>query len=116
RNHREQLFAEAVHRFKAGESWWEMPREATLAAQEDRYDEDSWTELIEGYLIAKDEITVTDILTQCLQIEAGKIQKSKQMRVATCLRRIDWEKGKNQKVGGRQIRFWRPKSPKAGNF
>jgi hypothetical protein len=47
RNAREQLFAEAVARFKGGETWWEMPALETTREQELRYDTDVWQQDIE---------------------------------------------------------------------
>jgi Virulence-associated protein E/Bifunctional DNA primase/polymerase, N-terminal len=116
RANRDQLFAEAVHRFKAGESWWEMPAEETKAEQESRYVDDVWTDLISEYIAgspgltnSRSSITVTEILSDCLKFEKAKIGKLDQMRVATCLRRIGWEKGKKERVGRVVTPVWRQK-------
>ena len=45
-DNRDQLFAEAVARLKAGESWWEMPAEETTEQQDMRYTPDVWEDEI----------------------------------------------------------------------
>jgi predicted P-loop ATPase len=106
---RTQLFAEAVHLYKSGQTWWEMPDE-TRAEQEKRYTEDVWSELIEDHIRPKSKVTVLEILVDCLKFDNARIQKSDQMRVATCLRRLGWEKGKNERIGTSQVRFWTQKT------
>jgi predicted P-loop ATPase len=115
RANREQLFAEAVHRFKAGETWWEMPAEETRAEQDKRYDEDAWMEMIQTYVLTKEKTTVLEVMTDCLKFEPAKMPKADQMRVATCLRRLGWERGKNERVGTGQVRFWRENPAEGSN-
>jgi Virulence-associated protein E-like domain/NrS-1 polymerase HBD domain len=56
---RPQLFAEAVVRFKVGETWWNTPAEETLAEQAARYAEPVWVQPILHY-IENDLITPAD--------------------------------------------------------
>lgn len=106
---RDQLFAEAVHRFKQGESWWEMPAEETEAEQSQRYTDDVWTVDIEIFIRPKASVTVRDILIECLKFDIAKIDKSAQMRVADCLRRLKWTKGdKKKRVHGQSTVVWYP--------
>jgi predicted P-loop ATPase len=72
------LFAEAVYRFKEGETWWEMPTEATLAEQDARFLEDTWTPRNEEFIRPQAKVLVEDILVECLELT--KITKSEQMR------------------------------------
>ena len=112
RTNRDQLFAEAVRRFKNSESWWPMPLEETQAEQEERYAEDPWTELIAEFIRPRSSTTVLEILTDCLKFDVAQITKSDQMRVSACLRRLDWTKGKRvrdpQNWRNRSV-FWIPK-------
>ncbi len=103
---REQLFAEAVHRFKAGETWWEMPVEETLSEQAKRYDGDTWIDLISVFLELKTEVTINDILVDGLKFEVSRIGRADQMRVATCLRSLDWIKG-DGRVDGKVRKVWK---------
>jgi predicted P-loop ATPase len=109
---RDQYFAEAVARFNAGETWWEMPLEDTRAEQESRYSEDPWTGIIGEFIALKNSITATEILTDCLKIDKGDIKKNDEMRVAICLRRLDWVKGKRERdpMNWRnKVNIWKPK-------
>ena len=103
---REQLFAEAVHRFKAGETWWNMPVDQTKVEQAKRYDADVWTEPIEEFLARKDEVTVDEVLTDGLKFEIGRMSRFDQMRVATCLRVSGWKKV-DARVSGRVRKVWK---------
>ena len=94
RNTRNQLWAEAVKRLKNGETWWEMPEEETRLEQGSRMVEDSWEDEISVFLdkLSRDYVTTTEILRECLKIEAGKHEKPYQMRVADVLRKLGWAK------------------------
>ena len=51
---RDQLWAEAVARYRAGEPWWLETRDLTELAEEeqlDRYQGDAWEEPIRAYLV-----------------------------------------------------------------
>jgi predicted P-loop ATPase len=106
---RNQLFAEAVHRFNASESWWEMPAEETLAEQEARFEADPWTPFIDEFIRTKDRVLIAEILVDGLKVEVPQIMKRDQMRVATCLCSLGWKKGKPERYEGKAVRFWRPK-------
>jgi predicted P-loop ATPase len=88
---REQLFAEAAARIKAGEHYWEMPSEATSSEQRARYEHDSWTEEIEHILKGRTEITTHEILKE-LGIETARQDRSSQIRVGTTLRFLGWKR------------------------
>ena len=109
---RDQFFAEALARYRAGESWWEMPTEETTREQSQRYDSDAWTDDIAEFIHTQPKITVREILTNCLKIDLGKITKIDQMRVANCLRVLGWKRGKNERVESKQVRFWKPQTQK----
>jgi putative DNA primase/helicase len=91
-SNREQLFAEAVYRFKAGETWWNTPAVETEAEQSRRYSEDVWIHDIETYIGALPRVTVREILVDCLKFDLAKISKPDQNRVIECLRRLRWRK------------------------
>jgi predicted P-loop ATPase len=69
---RDQLWAEAVHRFKAGEPHWLDTPELNLAAgaeQADRYDLDAWEGIIRTYIEDRDSVAIEEILTLCITKE-----------------------------------------------
>jgi predicted P-loop ATPase len=94
RRDREQLWAEAVTRFKEGESWWKVPIDEARDEQEKRYRLDSWEEVIRPFLSSRLETTTTEILEECLEIERGRHDSSSQIRVGNALKRCGWERVK----------------------
>ena len=102
---REQLFAEACYRYKAGEIWHIMPDDITEKIQEDRRQSDAWEGVIKAYLKGKSEALIRDIGKECLGIEIGKLDKASQMRIARCLRVLGWEKKLCWK-DGRSEKIW----------
>jgi putative DNA primase/helicase len=107
RDERDQLFAEAVHRFKAGETWWEMPTAETRDEQQKRRDPDPWLDSIAEYVKDRTAVITTEILSECIKLEKGHQEKRHEMRAAACLRDLGW-KGKNERVDSRVRKVWRP--------
>lgn len=104
---RDQLFAEAVHRYKTGEKWWDVPTADQAEQTDARRDVDSWEQIIERWLAetARDKVQVGDILEQCLEIETKDHDQMRQKRVGRALRALGWvnkvrrdSDGKNRKV------------------
>ncbi len=50
KTHRDQLWAEAVSRYKGGESWWNVPESEALEQQELRRHIDVWESVVEQYI------------------------------------------------------------------
>ena len=117
---RDQLWAEAVARFRAGAIWWLDTPEliaAAMAEQEKRYQADAWDALIDRWLtherrrinrgfaglddwrdeeVERDrpicDASVGEILEGALGIEPGKWTKGDQMRVGAYLKSRNWER------------------------
>ena len=96
---RDQLLAEAVHRFKAGERWHPTAEEQeTLFEPEQAQREigDPWQDLILRYLKSSSahKVTVADILTDGLKIEPGRIDRARQQAtsVGIVMKRLGWPK------------------------
>lgn len=74
---RDQLLAEAVHRYKAGERFWPNREEEELfrGEQDQREKIDPWLEKIESWMgsLVKDWVTVSEILGDCLKIDYGRM-------------------------------------------
>lgn len=102
---REQMFAEAVYRFKNGEDWYSMPAEETLIEQEKRRQVDDWEEVIENYVFGKSEITIVDIATSSLNIDISRLDRMTQLRIGGILRKLGWEKH-NLLRNGKQKKTW----------
>lgn len=90
---RDQLWAEAMHRYRAGDSgWWDVPD--ANAHQQARFNEDPWQVPIEEWLTSKFyPVTSNEILAQCIHIEVAKQTQSDWMRVGKVMIRLaDWER------------------------
>ena len=133
---RDQLWAEAVHRFHAGAIWW-IDNPALLAeardAQEQRYQADAWDDLIEHWLThetrtvsdgypdygnsrtestprprALTDVSVGDILEEAIGLEPARWTRGDQMRVSAYLKANGWERYRRRDEGGREAtREWR---------
>ncbi|MDP2185378.1 MAG: virulence-associated E family protein, partial [Xanthomonadales bacterium] len=133
---RDQLWAEALHRFREGAIWW-IDDAALLAdareAQDQRYQADAWDARIDrwlthdtrsinrghaGYEDWQDEefertepirdVSVGEILEGALGIEPGKWSKGDQMRVGAWLKSRHWERYRRRTGEAREWRYRRP--------
>ena len=110
RDEREQLFAEAVHEFKAGGKWWEMPGDSTLERQDRSRTTDPWEKPVMEWLDQNpmiENITTDDIMRECLRIDISAFKKSDQMRVAAILRGQGYESKRATVRGARLTRWFR---------
>lgn len=117
---RDQLWAEAVHRFDAGERWW---IDASLATPEQakRFVEDPWQSRIALYLSDETSVTIPTILGDLIFRDAdnkgnekntiGKWGPREQNRVARCLTHMGWTRRQVRVKGGNGLREWRYVSP-----
>ena len=122
RRDRDQLWAEAVARYRAGAPWWIEDRALVAeasAAQEARYQGDAWDARIERWLVSErrpvnvgvghfedwqerfvprprplTDVSIGEVLEQALGIEAAKWTKGDQMRVGAYLKAKKWERYK----------------------
>ena len=89
---REQIWAEAAAREAAGESHWLDDPEIQAAAaieQNDRQEEDIWTDRIRVFLFERDVVTVAQVL-DALSVPVERHDKRQQMRVGRVLRLLSW--------------------------
>ena len=103
--HRDQLLAEAVHKFKKGATWWEVPCEHAEREQDARRVEDPWQPIIADWLLGKTETTTNEILQRCVFLGLDRMGKAEQMRVATVLDHLGWKKALRGDQRNR-VRYW----------
>jgi predicted P-loop ATPase len=135
RHDRDQLWAEAVHRYRAGAVWW-LTDPALItdanAEQEARYQSDAWDGLIEHWLTHETrrenhggygyddwrevetvrdrplpDISIGEILSDAIGLEPGRWTRADQMRVAAYLKANGWVRYRAGETGGRAWRYRR---------
>lgn len=109
---REQLWAEAKHRYSQGERWWLEGEENALARveQDSRYDEDAWHQLIAEYVGARSSITTHELLVTCLGVSVAQINDPMKKRVARTLSSLGWKATVSKTPDRKSVKIWRPES------
>ena len=104
---RDQLWAEAVVRFRRGDPWWTV-RDAEIH-QDAVYVEDSWEEIISDWIQRqfKTETTIAEVLERALKIEPGRQGRPEQTRAGSALRRLGWIPRKGT-ISGARVMIYRP--------
>lgn len=137
---RDQLFAEAVHRYRAGERWWnEIDEEEQIfdPEREPFSQVDPWVDKLSGYVNSeritlqndedgdpiefadqkanadRDFFSTMELLTKGLGVEASRIDRGKQMQgaVASCMRVLGF--APHRETGGKRRRGYmrKPATP-----
>ncbi|MGA8150344.1 MAG: VapE domain-containing protein [Terriglobales bacterium] len=113
RQDRDQLWAEAVKCYRAGEPWWLTTTELNAQAeaeQSQRYEGDSWDDVIESWIKAPQarscneplpwfgsrvgKINISDVLLHALGKAVGDLRQTDQNRVARFFIHRHWERRK----------------------
>ncbi len=95
---RNQLFAEAVHHFRASEHWWpdaEFEREHIKPEQDDRFEADAWEDPISEFLKSRSRVTVSEVAREALALGTAKIGTADQRRIAAVIVRLGWKSVKD---------------------
>ena len=110
---RDQLFAEAVARYRRGDAWWPSPefeQQHIMPQQEARYEADAWEELIAAHLEAvkarsptNPRVTIAEVAFDAVAVDNGKLGRAEQNRIRQALERLGW---KQKRTGA--ARWWVP--------
>jgi putative DNA primase/helicase len=103
RAQREQIFAEAVVKYRAGAQWYEMPEE-TDAEQAARASRDIWTDRVLNYaeLYGDNKLTSAVLLENAIKMDTDRMDDGAKKRVY----RIMMEAGYKQ-LHSRKERYWK---------
>jgi putative DNA primase/helicase len=104
--HRDQLWAEAVVRYRNGERWYpetEEQRELFGEQQVMRELGDVYEAMIAEGVKGRTEISMVDIFKDILDTEPAKMTRPEQTRVGQALHRLGWKK---KRTGNRQDRSY----------
>lgn len=124
RSRRDQIFAEALHRFKNGAIWHLEGEEVEEAIEEQERHRsfDPWEEIIRQYCdgqpdetdldaIAESfrlEVNLNDLLTDVLRIPAAQVHTGHYRRAGAVLRSMGWTK---HRINKGRARYWIYKRP-----
>ncbi len=106
----DQLWAEAIARFKAGaKGWLETPELEALAAVEQaaRFKIDVWQEPITKWLSKRKDTGVSEVLKHVLGMSIREQSRAAEMRVASILTNLGFTKHRARKGNKRENRYWR---------
>lgn len=117
---RDQIWAEAVHRFRANEPWWLTDLEhiaKSEALQGDRAESDAWGEIIDAWLDEPDVrlaefMTTGVILREAIKMTMDRMNRLDEMRVANHLTKRGWARVKRRVAKGSPP-IWCFKRPEA---
>lgn len=105
---RDQLWAEAVHRYRAGERW-HLDRElsALQGVDVEQYRHaDPWEHAIAKWSDGRSAVTTDQVLVECLKKPLGDVSKADEMRVGSILKRLGRVRVRAT-VDGRRVYQWK---------
>jgi len=113
---RDQLWAEAVFCYEAGDIWWVTKDESQMfaEAQDERFVVDEWEGPILHWLEESqigETTTGNDILSQALKLDFGHWGKPEQMRVGAIMHRLGWRKKRLTALPKSGVRQWAYQKP-----
>jgi predicted P-loop ATPase len=112
---RDQLWAEAVHLYKADTPWWLSPELEALAAVEQakRFVVDAWQERIHQWLGDRTDVSLWEVLEQALGLASEKCTQAAQKRVVNVLTHMGFAQSRPRTPEGkREYRYRRDPPPK----
>lgn len=111
---RDAIWAAAKAAYLAGEQWWLTLQEDEMlnTSNSDFASTDVWEDAISGYVHLLREVSVREILAECLKIDLANHDRASQMRVSEILTRLGWVKSKKKKIDGRTVQCWNKPSQK----
>jgi predicted P-loop ATPase len=104
REQRDQLWAEAVHLYRAGDQWHLTKEEEDMlkTAHAAHAVADEWAPTVLGYAKDREDVTIGAVLGEAFKKPIGQWTKSDEMRIGEILTKAGWKKQKRH--GG--VRVW----------
>lgn len=100
---RDQLFAEAVARYQADETWWLSQTEQELAQHEQdlRHANDEWEAPITAFVRGREEVTSNEILEDAIGLPLSACSSRAHSRVVQVLTRLGYRPSRRRRGGHR---------------
>ncbi|MGS0737986.1 VapE domain-containing protein [Pseudomonas sp. GG8] len=116
RDIRDQLWAEAMFCYEAGDIWWVNREEAGMfaEAQDERFVVDEWEGPILSWLEESqigETTTGSEVLASALKLDFGHWGKPEQMRVGQIMHRLGWRRVRLPALAKSGQRPWAYKKP-----
>lgn len=115
RAQRDQLWAEAVHYYRAKERWWlDTDEDRQLAVMIERHEtRDAWETAVMAFCrrraaTADYGVETADILLEAIKKHPGTWTRADEMRVSAILRRAGWRKAQKMVDNERAYRWFPP--------
>ena len=110
KENRDQMWAEAYHRFMAGEQWWLSPTEDVWLRKHNlTYTEiDPWGELIVPFMMRNPASTTTEILLDCIKMPRDRLTAHHKVRVQGLMKMLGY-RSKQTGSGVNRRSVWRIK-------
>jgi predicted P-loop ATPase len=105
-DNREQLFAEAVWRYNAGEQWWNVPEEEANIQRAARMETDPWEHLMTPYCEANDAVSIPYIIANILDLDPNEQTMITQRRVGKILTQLGFKKTVVREGSAKQMKRW----------
>jgi predicted P-loop ATPase len=109
---RDQLWAESLHRYRSGESSYELSQEAdyqlSLMYRERTLESsDPWLDCVREWLLGSSEATISQVLRQACGVGLDRLTPGEERRVAGILRVLGWERVRTVGKTGSGPRVWK---------
>lgn len=110
---RDQLWAEAYHRFASGECWHldDSAEEGARREQAARYRVDPWEPEVLRFVSTREWVATQDVLTTALERPLGQVEPKDQGRVVRILKRLGGAR-RQRRINGKQV--WGYEAPDGG--
>jgi putative DNA primase/helicase len=109
RDNRDQLFAEAVARFKDGEDWHSVPAAAAAEEAERRQPEHPWADVLHEYMDTGRTYSTAKLLKDALELDVKDHSPRLCSQVAAIIKAQGWVQGWVRTTTGK-ARLWKHQS------
>lgn len=110
----DQLWAEALTLYNEGQVWYPTdPEDVRIFGEQQAERElgDVYEDLIYRGTLNRDEISMSEIFSDILDIEPAKMTRAEQIRVGECMKRLKWQKKRLGRADGRSYIYERAGRP-----
>lgn len=107
-SHRDQLWAEATHRYRQREQWWLDEKQTLVAAAEqaERVAVDPWADILSERLVPGQRYTSVEIAAQFLLVTTDRIDQNVKKRISEVMTGLGWAQRVGRNADRKSVRVW----------